>query len=60
MLIGHTWGFLVVKLFTLALVIGIVRWASNIFPYIIFIALIVFNVMVGTVMAANIITIVKS
>jgi len=60
MLIGNTWVFIVVKLFTLALVIGIVRWASNIFPYIIFIALIVFNVMMGTVTAANIITILKS
>ena len=60
MLIGHTWVFIVVKLVTLALVIGIVRWATNIFPYIIFVALLVFNVMMGTVLAANIITIVKS
>ena len=60
MLIGHTWVFVVVKLLTLAIVIGIVRWASNIFPYVILIALIVFNFLIGTVTAANIITIVKS
>jgi len=60
MLIGNTWVFVVVKLLTLALVIGIVRWASNVFPYVIFIALMVFNVLIGTVTAANIIAIVKS
>lgn len=60
MLIGNTWVFVVVKLLTLALVIGIVRWASNTFPYVIFTALMVFNVLIGTVMAANVITIVNS
>lgn len=59
MLIGSTWVFVVVKLFTLAMVIGIVRWSNNNFPYVIFIALTVFNVLTGTVTAANIITIVK-
>jgi len=59
MLIGSTSVFVVVKLFTLAIVIGIVQWASNNFPYVIFIALVVFNVLIGTVTAANVITIVK-
>ena len=60
MLIGHGWVFIVVKLLTLAIVIGIVRWTSNNLPHVIFVALIVFNVLIGTVTAANIITIVKS
>ena len=59
MLIGHTWAFVAVKLLTLAMVIGIVRWASNNLPHVIFVALIVFNVLIGTVTAANIITIVR-
>jgi len=59
MAIGHTWVFILVKLLTLVLVIGIVRWASKIFPYVISIALIIFNIMMVTVTAANIITIAK-
>lgn len=59
MLIAHTWIFVVAKLLTLVLVIGIVRFANNIFPHFIFIALIVFNILVGTVTVANIITIVN-
>ena len=49
--------FIFIKLITLGMVIWIVRWANRTFPYVVFIALVVFNIFIGTVTAANIITI---
>ncbi|MDD4875826.1 MAG: hypothetical protein PHQ86_01650 [Dehalococcoidales bacterium] len=60
MLIAHTWFFILIKLMTLALVAGIIRWANAKLPDVTFIALIIFNILVGTVMTANIITVIKS
>jgi len=52
--------FSLVKLITLGMVSWVVRWANNIFPYVIFVALFIFTILVGTVSAANILTVLKS
>jgi uncharacterized membrane protein len=58
-MIGHTWAFAVVKVLTLVVVVWIARRATNMSPYILFIALAVFNILIVTVTAANIVTLLK-
>jgi len=60
MQVGHTWVFVLVKFLTLALVVGIVRWANTTFPYVAFVALVAFDVLIGTVTVANLVTIANS
>jgi hypothetical protein len=52
--------FILVKLISLGMVIGIIRWAKALFSQVIFIALVLFNILIATVLAANIVTIINS
>ena len=56
----NSYIFIPVKFMTLGMVIGIVRWANSMFPYVIFFALVLFDTLVGTVLAANIITLINA
>ena len=56
MSIAHNWVFIPVKVLTLAIVVLIVFWANRLFPLVVFIALVVFNVLIVTVTLSNIVT----
>ena len=57
--IAHTWTFPVLKLLIAALVVVLVRWVNRIIPVMAFIFLAVSNMMIGTVLAANVVTLVR-
>ena len=42
------------------MILGIVKWANAAFPYVIFVAMVAFNILIGTVSVANIITIITT
>ena len=52
--------FIFIKLLTLGMILGIVKWANAAFPYVIFVAMVAFNILIGTVSVANIITIITT
>lgn len=56
--IADTWAFPVLKLVTAGLVVVLVRWVKRIIPDMAFIFLAVSNIFIGTVLAANVVTLV--
>ncbi len=55
-MIGHTWVFALVKLVTLGTVVLVVRRANGRFPAFIFAALAAFDILLITVTATNVVT----
>ena len=58
--IADTWAFPVLKLVTAGLVVVLVRWVTRITPDTAFIFLAVSNILIGTVLVANIVTLAGS
>lgn len=58
--IAGTWTFPALKLATACLVVVLVRWVNRLIPDMAFIFLAIINILLGTVLAANVVTLVGS
>lgn len=54
--IAHTWTFPALKLVTAGLVVVLVRWVHRIMPDMAFYFLAASNILIGTVLVANVVT----